>query len=65
MNGKIKLNQLAENTIKENVTSISGVPTWTLVLIKKILENRKKNILRSMAITGIIYPWRCFVYSLP
>lgn len=41
-----KIEQLAENTIKENVTSISGVPTWTLVLMKKILENTgKKNIL--------------------
>ncbi len=33
-----KIEKLAENTIKENVTSISGVPTWTLVLFKKILE---------------------------
>ena len=33
-----KINRLAENTIKENVTSISGVPTWTLVLFKRILE---------------------------
>ena len=41
-----KIEQLAENTIRENVTSISGVPTWTLVLMKKILENTgKKNIL--------------------
>jgi hypothetical protein len=33
-----KIEKLADNTIPENVTSISGVPTWTLVLIKKILE---------------------------
>ncbi len=33
-----KIEKLAENTINENVTSISGVPTWTLVLFKKILE---------------------------
>ena len=33
-----KIEKLAENTIKENVTSISGVPTWTLVLLKRILE---------------------------
>ncbi|HPZ88225.1 MAG TPA: GH3 auxin-responsive promoter family protein, partial [Flavihumibacter sp.] len=33
-----KLEQLALNTIPENVTSISGVPTWTLVLLKRILE---------------------------
>ena len=41
-----KIEQLAQNTVRENVTSISGVPTWTLVLMKKILENTgKKNIL--------------------
>ena len=33
-----KLEQLAMNTVYENVTSISGVPTWTLLLIKKILQ---------------------------
>jgi hypothetical protein len=33
-----KIERLAETTSKENVTSISGVPTWTLVLFKRILE---------------------------
>ena len=33
-----KIESLAQSTILENVTSISGVPTWTLVLIKRILE---------------------------
>lgn len=33
-----KIEKLAETTIQENVTSISGVPTWTLVLLKRILE---------------------------
>ena len=33
-----KIEKLAESTIKENVTSISGVPTWTLILFKRILE---------------------------
>lgn len=33
-----KIEKLAESTIWENVTSISGVPTWTLVLFKRILE---------------------------
>jgi GH3 auxin-responsive promoter len=33
-----KIEKLAQNTINENVTSISGVPTWTLVLLKRILE---------------------------
>lgn len=33
-----KIERLAQSTIKENVTSISGVPTWTMVLFKRILE---------------------------
>lgn len=33
-----KIEKLAQSTIKENVTSISGVPTWTMVLFKRILE---------------------------
>lgn len=33
-----KIEKLANSTIKENVTSISGVPTWTLVLFKRILD---------------------------
>ncbi|MFM2339079.1 MAG: hypothetical protein RL115_2272 [Bacteroidota bacterium] len=33
-----KIEKIAEATIKENVTSVSGVPTWTLVLFKRILE---------------------------
>ena len=33
-----KIEKLAETTIAENVTSISGVPTWTMVLFKRILE---------------------------
>lgn len=45
-NWEEKLEQMAHATIKENVTNISGVPSWTLVLIKRILEITKaKNIL--------------------
>ena len=33
-----KIEKLAETTIKENVTSISGVPTWNLVLFRRILK---------------------------
>jgi hypothetical protein len=33
-----KIERLAKSTISENVTSISGVPTWTLVLFKRILD---------------------------
>lgn len=33
-----KIEKMAHETMEHNVTSISGVPSWTLVLIKRILE---------------------------
>ena len=40
-----KIEKLAFHTIQENVTSITGVPTWTLVLFRRILEiTGKQNI---------------------
>jgi hypothetical protein len=33
-----KIEKLAEATINENVTSMAGVPTWLIVLFKRILE---------------------------
>ena len=43
-----KIEQLAQSTIVENVTSISGVPTWTIVLIKRILEITGKQTLNEV-----------------
>ncbi|MFN5333948.1 MAG: GH3 auxin-responsive promoter family protein [Bacteroidota bacterium] len=40
-----KIEKMALSTIPENITSISGVPTWTIVLFRRILEiTGKKNI---------------------
>jgi hypothetical protein len=36
-----KLDQMARITAQQNVTSILGVPTWTMVLIQKILEQTR------------------------
>jgi len=38
-----KIEQMAQATVKENVTNIAGVPSWTLVLLKHVLELSKKN----------------------
>lgn len=43
-----KIETLAQSTILENVTSISGVPTWTQVLIKRILEITGKTNLKQV-----------------
>jgi hypothetical protein len=41
-----KLDKIVETTFNKNVTNIVGVPTWLLVLLKKILDyTGKKNIL--------------------
>ncbi len=41
-----KIEKMAHSTIPENVTNISGVPTWTVVLLQRILEiTKKSNIL--------------------
>ncbi|MBB6609529.1 GH3 auxin-responsive promoter family protein [Pontibacter sp. Tf4] len=41
-----KIEKMVELTVQENVTSLSGVPTWTYVLLKRILEvTGKSNIL--------------------
>ncbi|WP_242926321.1 GH3 auxin-responsive promoter family protein [Pontibacter vulgaris] len=40
-----KIEKMLETTIPENVTSLSGVPTWTYILLKRILEvTGKKDI---------------------
>ena len=43
-----KIEKLAQSTIKENVTSISGVPTWTIVLFKRILEITSKKTMNEV-----------------
>jgi len=41
-----KLNKITRSTVNENVTNISGVPSWYLVLIKQILAyTGKSNLL--------------------
>ena len=41
-----KVEKITQATIRENVTNIAGVPSWTLVLLRHILEvSKKDNIL--------------------
>ncbi len=39
----LKIEKIAQSTSNENVTSISGVPTWTIVLLERILEIKGKS----------------------
>ncbi len=38
-----KLNAIIDESIKENVTSLAGVPSWMLVLLNNVLEKTGKN----------------------
>ena len=37
-NWETKLQEIVDETIKENVTSLAGVPSWMLVLLNQVLE---------------------------
>ena len=43
-----KLEQLAHATAVENVTMLAGVPTWTLLLLKRILEITEKKTIKEV-----------------
>lgn len=42
-NWETKLHAIVENTIKENVTSLAGVPSWMLILLNQVIETTGKN----------------------
>lgn len=44
-----KLHKMAQETVKEDVMILAGVPSWTLVLLKKIMEQQK--------VTNILDVW--------
>lgn len=45
-NWEEKIEKMARETVEVNVTSIAGVPTWTILLINRIVELQgKKNIM--------------------
>lgn len=43
-----KIEKLAQSTINENVTSMAGVPTWLMVLLKRILEITGKSTIKEV-----------------
>ena len=45
---EMKIEKLAQSTIHENVTSMAGVPTWLIVLLKRILELTGKNTIKEV-----------------
>lgn len=43
-----KIEKLAQVTAQENVTSLAGVPTWTLLLLKRILDIKGKTTIKEV-----------------
>ncbi len=43
-----KIELLAQKTADENVTSLAGVPTWTLLLLKRILQIKGKETIKEV-----------------
>ncbi|MEJ7610675.1 MAG: GH3 auxin-responsive promoter family protein [Ferruginibacter sp.] len=43
-----KIEKLALVTAEENVTMLAGVPTWTLLLLKRILEIKQKTTIKEI-----------------
>ena len=60
-----KLEVITRETIRDNVTSLAGVPSWNLVLIKYILEfTGKNNLLEVWPNLEAFYAWRGQFYAL-
>jgi hypothetical protein len=43
-----KIDAIVKHTLRQNVTSILGVPTWTIVLIQRILEQTNKQYIEEV-----------------
>ena len=43
-----KIARMAEVTMRQNVTNIAGVPTWTIVLLQRILEKMGKTSIKEV-----------------
>ena len=42
-NWENKLDEIASQAVKENITNITGVPSWMLILLKRVLQLSGKN----------------------
>jgi hypothetical protein len=56
-----KLEKLSQSTITENVVSLAGVPSWMLVLLKRILDVTGK---RDLAEPGSLFPRRRELFAV-
>ena len=43
-----KLDRIADVTMGQNITNISGVPSWTLLMLRRVLEKSKKKYIKDV-----------------
>ena len=43
-----KIKAIINNTLNENITSLAGVPSWMLILLNKILEERNETTIKDI-----------------
>ena len=43
-----KLDRIADITIRQSVTNLSGVPSWTLLMLRRILEKTKQPLIKNV-----------------
>ena len=57
-NWELKVNQICNETINENMTVIGGIPSWVQMYFEKILKKAKKKNL-----TELFYNFSLFIYG--
>ena len=60
-----KMKAIVNETIKEDIRSMAGVPSWMLVLLQKVLaETGRESIFGRMAQYGSLFPRWGKLYAL-
>jgi hypothetical protein len=65
-NWEEKIERMARETMREDVRCIAGVPSWTLIILRRILElTGKRQHAGSVAEPGTVHAWRRELQALP
>lgn len=56
-NWEEKIDKIAEYTMNQNITSISGVPSWMLIFLKRVLKLKGAKDIKEVWPIGTFYAW--------
>ena len=54
-----KVNAIVEETVNENMSVISGIPSWVQMYFEKLIEKTGKSITEIFPNFQLLYLWRC------